>query len=76
MQNSRTTENAQFDQKGLLVTRNIEQHQEICSRIPEMSTEQILIYKEDRRTLFIRNTSRIMVGNKYKYHNITFKTRM
>ena len=76
MQNSRTTENAQFDQKGLLVTRNIEQHQEICSRIPEMLTEQILIYKEDRRTLFIRNTSRIMVGNKYEYHNITFKTRM
>ena len=54
----------------------MEQHQEICSRIPEISTEQILIYKEDRRTLFIRNTSRIMVGNKYEYHNITFKTRM
>ena len=48
---SRTTKNAQVSQEGLLVAKNTEWHQKVCSRILEVSTEQDVIYEKSRTLL-------------------------
>ena len=54
---SRTTKDTWVDQKKLLVARNMEQYQEICPEIPEMSTEESSTYEKDRKTLPIGKIS-------------------
>ena len=60
---SRITNDTWVNQEKLLVARNTEQYQKVCSRIPKLPIEQGAIYEKCRETSSIRNTSRIMVGN-------------
>jgi len=45
------------------VARNKKQYQKVCSRMYQVSTEQGIIHEKGRRTSFIENTGRTMVGN-------------
>ena len=55
--------NAWINQGKLLVAKDKKQCQEIYTRMYEVSIEQSETYEESRKTPFIENTERTMVGN-------------
>lgn len=61
---SKITKDAQVSQEELflLVAKNTEWYQKVCSRILEVSTEQDAIY-EKSRTSSTGNTSKTITGN-------------
>jgi len=67
----RITTNAQVNQEKLLVARNQERYQEICSRIYQMPTGQSTAYEKSKRTPSTRNTRRTLTRNQHQYHRTT-----
>jgi len=52
-----------INQEELLVARNQEQYEELCSRILQMLTKQDATYEEGRRITSIENARRTMTGD-------------
>ena len=62
---SRTTTNDEAYQKELLVARNKEQCQEVCSRMIQMPAKQSTTYEESWRTTSLKDTKRTMEGDQH-----------
>ena len=71
----RTVKNVGIDQTKLLVARNQERCQKICSRMFQMLTEQSTVPKESGRITPIGNTTRTLAGNQYWYYWPTTKVK-
>ena len=56
------------DQNKLLVARNKEQHQKICSRILQMPTKQGVTYEKGWKITLFKNTKRTMARNQYRHY--------
>jgi len=53
-------------QKELLVARNKEQCQEVCSRMLQMPVKQGTTYEESWKTTFLENIRRTMEGDQHQ----------
>ena len=59
----RTTKDVGITEKKLLVARTQRKHQEIHTRMLQVSTEQSSTLEETRRITSVGNSTRTMVGN-------------
>jgi len=56
------------DQKKLLVARNKEQRQKICSRMLQMPTKQDATYEKGWRATSFKDTRRTIARNQYQHY--------
>ena len=65
---SRTAKDARIDQIELLVARIKRRHQEICTRMFQMLTEQSSELEEVRRVISIGHSTGTIARDQYQYH--------
>jgi len=60
--------NDEADQNKLLVARNKEQHQKICSKMLQMPTKQGATYEKGWKITLFKDIKRTMARNQYRHY--------